>query len=568
MNIKLDTTKEAYSCHGSYFSIMEIGGSWAALGKGLYIQTHHNGQVQAFKVDPVQGTRKVAYAIEANATSVKLKCKNGGIVTICIDRPETVRLYAKKVGLRLEAPPERWCFAYPMPGDVWGVYNNGSKWTFALECLHGSMTMDAPWVQRKSFCKESERMVVLCKPDKSGVAEVAVDEFQSSWTKCKRSPFATCIKRSEKRFTNWCKRLPVVSKNMTATRDRAAYVNWSAVLNPCGYLKRQTMLMSKASMCNVFGWDHAFNAMAHAKQDPQLAWDQLMVMSDQQDSYGKVPDNMNDQNINFAFGKPPVHGWAVRYMMQQNSRMFSRERLQELYNYLSSATTWFLNHRIWNGDGLPFYNHGFDSGWDNSTIFDKGVPLVSPDLGAFLALQLEVVGDIAAKLNMTKEAGVWRSLSTKMVADLIGLLWQDDQFVGMIKPDNEIVKCQSLVTCMPIVLGKWLPADIQKALIRRIKSFITKWGLPTEHPESPCYTENGYWRGPIWAPSTMLIISGLQQVGEDALAKSIAMKFMKMCKQSGFAENFDALNGEGHFCPSYTWTSSVFMILAEEYAGK
>lgn len=43
------------------------------------------------------------------------------------------------------------------------------------------------------------------------------------------------------------------------------------------------------------------------------------------------------------------------------------------------------------------------------------------------------------------------------------------------------------------------------------------------------------------------------------------MKFMKMCKKSGFAENFDALNGEGHFCPSYTWTSSVFMMLCEEY---
>jgi len=35
--------------------------------------------------------------------------------------------------------------------------------------------------------------------------------------------------------------------------------------------------------------------------------------------------------------------------------------------------------------------------------------------------------------------------------------------------------------------------------------------------------------------------------------------------QSGFAENYDALTGEARRDPAYTWTSSVFLILAHEY---
>lgn len=566
MNTKLDLAKEAYSSNGSYFSVRVIPGSWAELGKGLYIQTHHNGQVQAFRLDPVRGKRKVAYEIQATPTSVKLQCSNGGTVTLCIDDPETVRIKGKGIGLRLEAPPKRWCYAYLMPGGVWGTYISDSKWSFALESLRGTMDMDAPWVKRKSFCKDSERIVATCTPDSKGVCELALDEFRTSWIQPKRPPFNTCIKNIDKRYTTWCAKLPAASKGMIAARDRAAYVNWSAVLGPCGYLKRQTMLMSKASMCNVFGWDHAFNAMAHARHDPQLAWDQLMVMSDQQDSHGKLPDNMNDQNIMYSFGKPPIHGWAARFMMKRNPRMFTPERLRELYDYLSSANTWFLKHRVWPGDTLPFYTHGFESGWDNSTVFDKAVPVVSPDLGAFLALQCEVVADIADKLDLGREAESWRNVSTKMIEALVSTLWRDDQFVAMIKPDNEIVKCQSLLTSMPIVLGQRLPSEIRKALVKRIQTFVTKWGLATEHVDSPCYTVNGYWRGPIWAPSTMLALSGLKAVGEKDLARDIAMKFLAMCKKSGFAENFDALSGQGHFCPSYTWTSSVFMMLAEEYS--
>lgn len=85
-----------------------------------------------------------------------------------------------------------------------------------------------------------------------------------------------------------------------------------------------------------------------------------------------------------------------------------------------------------------------------------------------------------------------------------------------------------------------------------------------EHRDSPAYDSNGYWRGPVWAPSTMIVVSGLLAAGEEKLARTIAARFCRMCAKSGFAENFDALTGEGLRDRSYTWTSSVLLILAHE----
>ena len=84
----------------------------------------------------------------------------------------------------------------------------------------------------------------------------------------------------------------------------------------------------------------------------------------------------------------------------------------------------------------------------------------------------------------------------------------------------------------------------------------------SEWPESPHYTPDGYWRGPIWAPSTYLIVDGLRRGGETALDDDIAQRFCRLCAQSGFAENFDALTGDPLRDKAYTWTSSVFLLLA------
>jgi hypothetical protein len=66
----------------------------------------------------------------------------------------------------------------------------------------------------------------------------------------------------------------------------------------------------------------------------------------------------------------------------------------------------------------------------------------------------------------------------------------------------------------------------------------------------------------------MIIVDGLAAAGEVAFARELARRFCDMAARSGMAENFDAVTGEGLRDRAYTWTSSVFLILAHEYLRK
>jgi glycogen debranching enzyme len=115
---------------------------------------------------------------------------------------------------------------------------------------------------------------------------------------------------------------------------------------------------------------------------------------------------------------------------------------------------------------------------------------------------------------------------------------------------------------MPIVLGTSLPGAVTDALATGIEEHLTTHGLATEPVGSPHYNADGYWRGPIWAPSTVLIEDGLRRAGHVRLADDISHRFRALCEKSGFAENFDAETGTGLRDRAYTWTASSYLILA------
>jgi glycogen debranching enzyme len=322
------------------------------------------------------------------------------------------------------------------------------------------------------------------------------------------------------------------------------------------------MLMSKNWMINVWSWDHCFNAIALAGQQPDLAWDQWAIMFDYQNESGALPDCVNDAEIVWNFTKPPVHGWALREMRAMGMPLGTKQ-LTQAHRWLSAWTGWWLRYRDDDHDGLPNYNHGNDSGWDNATVTDVGPPVEGADLATFLIVQMDVLAGLCDELGKTKEAAKWRGQAESLYQKLVSHSWNGAQFVCPRSGEHTVSTGDSLIPFMTLLLGDRLDPAMRRLLVRGVKRFVTPHGVATENPRSPFYQPNGYWRGPVWAPSTHLIVSGLLACGENALATRIARAFCKTCAQSGFAENFDALTGEGLCDRAYTWTASVFQILAQ-----
>ncbi len=434
----------------------------------------------------------------------------------------------------------------------WSVNARQSYCRFMVDVPAGELRADCPWEP-----KGTPPMTLDLLPSANGVLEASIDRYGSTWTERQRPAFARCVSEADREWSAWLALQPSAPLEMRAVWELAAYVNWGAGIRPGGLIKRPAILMSKVHMDNVWSWDHCFNAMALSDHAPALALDQWLVPFDQQNEFGALPDACNPFIQHFNFCKPPIHGWALKSMLPR----LTKQQVRQAYAPLAAWTNWWLTHRRMPGQTLPYYLHGNDSGWDNSTMFDAGAPLVAPDLAAFLALQCEVLAEIAGKASEQRR---WREQSRQLIDALLAELWKGDHFVARRLSDGFEVNCDSLVPLMPVLLGQRLPKAVQKKLVTGLKRHLTEWGLATELTGSAQYTSDGYWRGPIWAPCTMIAFAGLTEIGETKLARTIAQRFCRLCAKSGFAENFDALTGAPLRDTAYTWTSSVFLILANE----
>ncbi|MBO4392107.1 MAG: hypothetical protein J5816_02255 [Clostridia bacterium] len=351
------------------------------------------------------------------------------------------------------------------------------------------------------------------------------------------------------------------------------YNLWSSFVRADDIYYRDSMLMSKKGMSALWSWDHCFNALAIARcKDREFAkkkaFEQFAAPFWLQTDKGVLPDMWNPDNITrWGTTKPPVHGWCFSRLMDYFE--FDKKELETVYGWLEKWTSWWLNYSDTDNDGIPDYPQGCDSGWDNSTLFDMGFYVETPDLPSYLIMQMNTLARISRKLGNEEKAAEWDKKAKELLDRFIAHSWNGERFVPKLSITHEQQENPtSLLSLMPLVLGDLLPKDIFDKLVKVLKrDFITDVGLATEMPASPDYDPDGYWRGPIWAPSTYLITDGLRRGGYEDLATEIAKKYCNMsCNLAkGNYENFDALTGIGRRAPGYTWSASVYMILRGEY---
>ncbi|MBN1372102.1 MAG: hypothetical protein JW987_09170 [Anaerolineaceae bacterium] len=373
-------------------------------------------------------------------------------------------------------------------------------------------------------------------------------------------------------FGRWLKLRPEAPSVYEDTANQAWFLMWNSTTPASGPLTRPAIYMSKFWMNGIWAWDNCFTAMAVAKADPELAWNQMLMFFDNQDANGMIPDQITDLECWNCFTKPPIYGWAIRKMISKLGPVKSKPYLDQLYKPLARLTEWWYTYRDYDGDGMCQYHHGNDSGWDNATLFDQGYPTEGADLAAHLTLQCEMLAEIAFTLGKVKASKRWRERAEKQLDNLLEQGVKDNRFFSPLDGHRDAPPSQSLVNYIPMVLGHRLPKKIRAALLQDLGTegpFLTPYGYASEAPASPKYTPDGYWRGPVWAASTYMIFDGLVDAKEFALARTVAERFCDLCvKEPGFWENYDALTGKGLRCPGYTWTASVFLLMAEWLAAQ
>ncbi|KOV86259.1 glycogen debranching protein, partial [Streptomyces sp. NRRL WC-3618] len=468
-----------------------------------------------------------------------------GRVDLAYESPDTVRLRGTGLGFGISAAapaltPFSGIYFYRDPVDgahTFTSYETGRR--YRITVLSGTV---AEVSGSQALGAGDRGLTVAAGAD--GSWEVAVEELDSARRPYRTSAaFGEVMEAARRSFAEFADAVAPWRSADTPAAELAAYVVWSATVRPAGLVTRPA-------------------------GSPELAWDQFHLPFDHQDESGALPDSVTHSEVLYNFVKPPIHGWTFGHLRRRLPEPLTPAQLNEAYDRLTRWTDFWLAARRAPGAELPHYQHGNDSGWDNATTFDPARVAVTADLAAFLTLQLRELARLATELDLPDEARHWTRTADATQAAMLDELWTGERFVARGVDSTATWDSSSLLDLMPMALGEHLPENIGKTLAARIETHLTPYGLATEQPASPHYLADGYWRGPIWAPATVLIEDGLRRAGHQRLADDISARFRALCEAHGFAENFDALTGTGLRDRAYTWTASSYLLLAEAHAHR
>lgn len=529
------------------------------LKAGLYLRTMQGaiaGGREIFRMELRKGQHPVPFRATGSPSELCLKSERAE-ASACFIHPSRILFKGRGAALSFKAEPVCYATLREAGTGRWEVNLMAQRVQLMISLRKGRVRVNAPW--RGVHCSEIQFEVL---PDDAGEWEMEMEEFATAWSPPRDFPDADQARSgAAKEFASWLDATQNVPARWRKTRELAAYVHWSSLVEARGWLRRETMLMSKNWMTNVWSWDHCFNAIALVKHDPALAWDQWAVVFDLQNAAGALPDCANNADVVWNFCKPPVHGWALG-QMRRHGLVLTSSQTRQACRWLEQWTEWWLLYRDEDADGVPQYNHGNDSGWDNATCFSHGMPVEGPDLAAFLILQMEEISHLRASLGQGKLARNWARRAGQLWSRMSTHSWRGDHFVAPRSGDHTVAEGDSLVPFIPLILGTRLAPGQRRHLVHGLRRFITPYGVATENPRSPFYVPDGYWRGPVWAPTTYLIVEGLRSCGEKRLANDLARRFCRACAKGGMAENFNAKTGAGLRDRAYSWTASVFLLLA------
>jgi len=385
-------------------------------------------------------------------------------------------------------------------------------------------------------------------------------------------PFPVARRNAEKRWRNWFKRVPPVSKPY---RQKYAYAWWvmaNNLVSPLGTIAYEAMMPTKALYVGIWLWDSALHAIAFRHVDPELARNQLRVMLAHQFPDGMLPDAIFDEGVVSEIDhpvrgkvtKPPILAWAALKLHESNP---SLDFLKEIYLPLVRCNDWWFSTNDGDADGLVQYNHPYSSGLDNSPLWDHGMPAESPDINTYLNIQMDSLATIAEILGRNDEATLWRERAKALTLRMLEDLWDEEAGLFRALHNGKPVPVVTPFNLYPLWTGQ-LPGKIKKRLVAHLKNPDEFWGkhmIPTVARNDPAYNLEAMWRGPIWANVNYFFVEALQKVGEIELARELRHKTLDMImEQPGIHEYYNPETGRPPAAAAkmFGWTAAVFIELA------
>ncbi|MEW6407735.1 MAG: trehalase family glycosidase [Patescibacteria group bacterium] len=128
---------------------------------------------------------------------------------------------------------------------------------------------------------------------------------------------------------------------------------------------------------------------------------------------------------------------------------------------------------------------------------------------------------------------------------------------------NKLIKRKTIASFMPLFAG--IPKKDQVKKIAEVaagpefKGKNSLFLIPSTSRFDLAYHSKSYWRGPIWMPTSWLILRGFERIGLTLISQEIKKSLIELVAQKGFWEYFDAENLTGLGRQNFSWTAALII---------
>lgn len=508
-------TGSLFKRRGSWFGLLAKNNSYGS--SSLELSTLHGGAARAkdgnklIDLWPTHEGRRVPFVMQREADELTLLTRYGNIRFTFAGPTLLMAEGDPGMGLRFRKAMDQHETVKPRKGGAWEA---AFRWTCSMlfQGLCGSaITFDRYWDWEKLSSGEVTADTV---PGPEGGFTLAIEEFtHAAWPRESYPSYAEAKADMRADWESFFAAMPGFTGPYEEGRALAEYTLWTCLTDPTPGIRHPMIVMIGNEIASQ--WQMCQNAAA-LEPHFDLSMGLLMSPTDRVSPYGQFSDLYNDATCVPQMVKPPVHGWALKEIMRHRDLRaeLSGEELEEMYRVLGKWANWFPACRDEDGDGLPAYEHGDETGFDDCTLFIDHMQVASPDLSAYLVLLYEALGDLARLLDRAGEAADWDRQARELLDRMLTRMWDGSHFLGIVPGTGEKLLSGSLIHYLPAVLGDRLPPEVLDKLADDLLEegvFLTEWGLSTERLDSdwlePSITSIG--RGNIVPPAMLFICAGL-----------------------------------------------------------
>lgn len=338
----------------------------------------------------------------------------------------------------------------------------------------------------------------------------------------------------------------------------------------------------------AFFWDTSFSALGAREFSPALAKEAIQNFVDNPSPRGALPGTLSDTH-RAGEGQAPIMSWAAWHVYQSSH---DKAWLASVYPGLSGDINFWMNYHV-SPRGLAEYFNAGQIG-DNDARFDRvynrssgqehnNEPVSgfeSPDLNAFLVVEMRTLALIARELGILSEEAKWKKRADKLAKLIVESCYFPDEamFYDVVEGTHEKfsgVKNPNMF--LPLWAGVPLPeAEVHRIIERHMLNpdeFFRELPFPSLSYDNPKYESAGYWRGRIWPHFVYWMAQTLWRNGYHEEAELTADRLLSMMQlEPWFMENFNSdpqkigRIGEEDSQPEYVWTQSAAIeLLLERY---